>query len=185
MAEYSLTASSPLNGYAKKFGGIGLREQVDIGIMSIAVADGSRHQFDSQVRDTLGMPLPETGHSSATGHANTRLLGLQSNQYFYIFGPEQRDSVSDVSHRLGPLGYYTDQSDSWAVLHMTGSECRRTLARMCMIDLEQSSFPPGSVARTTIEHLAVIIIADTADSYVLLTPRSSAASFLHALESAV
>ena len=55
-----------------------------------------------------------------------------------------------------------------------------------MLDLDD--VPPSRKARwraPSMEHLSVIILRDGADSFLLMSPRSSARSFLHAVELSV
>ncbi len=182
MADYALTARSILDGYRKSLGDLEIREDASLSLVSIAVAKDQRAALQDAMQQHFGLAMPTIGRSCATHPGNSRLLGIQKDQFLYMSDRTDDNTVTTVSRQLQGLSYCTDQSDSWAVLRLSGSECRRTLARMCMIDLDEASFPVDSVARTTIEHMAVIIIADTDSSYVLLTPRSSAASFVHALE---
>ena len=58
------------------------------------------------------------------------------------------------------------------------------LERFCPLDL--GAFPAGSVARTAMEHMgAVIAREDDAPTFLLLSARSSARSFLHGLGTAL
>jgi len=54
------------------------------------------------------------------------------------------------------------------------------------VDTRLGAFPPGSVARTSLEHMGVIVIRQSASAamkhhFILLTPRSSAHDLAHAL----
>lgn len=84
-----------------------------------------------------------------------------------------------------PTLYLNDQSDSWVMLRVAGAGVRRALERLCPLDLHPDAFAPGAVARTVMEHLAVIVLHEAEDTFVLLSPRSSAASFLHEIETSV
>ena len=68
---------------------------------------------------------------------------------------------------------------------MSGTGVRVALERICPLDLDDQAFPEGRVARTAMEHLSVIILRDGPDSFLLMSPRSSARSFRHAVELSV
>ena len=105
---------------------------------------------------------------------------------FILFeAPDPDRAAETVGDALGPAAYVTDQSDSWAMLRIAGAGARAALERICMLDLDAAAFPEGRVARTVMEHLAAIILRDGPDSFLLMSPRSSARSFLHAVELSV
>ena len=108
---------------------------------------------------------------------------MQPDQVFILFAPPHPDrAVETVRAALGPAAYVTDQSDSWAMLRIAGAGIRAALERICPLDLDDEVFPQGRVARTAMEHLSAIILRDGEDSFLLMSPRSSARSFLHAVE---
>jgi len=126
---------------------------------------------------------PETGASTPGDRHAARVLGIQPDQVFILFEPPDPDRPADtVKAALGAAAYVTDQSDSWAMLRIAGAGVRAALERICPLDLEDEAFPVGRVARTAMEHLAAIVLRDGADSFLLMSPRSSARSFLHAVE---
>ncbi|MGI9271976.1 MAG: sarcosine oxidase subunit gamma, partial [Woeseiaceae bacterium] len=129
-----------------------------------------------------GCAIPEPGSSNPSDDGELHLLGLQNDQIFALLQSATDQPATTVSDRLGNVSYCTDQSDSWAMLRLSGSDCRLALRRICMLDLDPDCFTVGAVARTTMEHLGVIVWHDTPDSFLLLSPRSSAHSFLHAVE---
>lgn len=84
-----------------------------------------------------------------------------------------------LQNTLNSTAYLTNQSDSWAVLDIDGQLTLPALERLCMLDM--ASFDTGSVARTVMEQLAIIIERSDAEGVRLFSPRSSAGSFLHAV----
>ena len=129
----------------------------------------------------FGAERPATGASAAGDRFGLRVLGLQPDQLFLLFEPPDPDRAAEtVAAALGPAAYIADQSDSWAMLRMSGAGVRTALERICPLDLEDRAFPEGRVARTAMEHLSVIVLRDGADGFLLMSPRSSARSFLHA-----
>jgi methylglutamate dehydrogenase subunit D len=183
--EFTLAAHSPLGGYNKDFAAVTLTELTDLAVVSIATPMGGRDALANLVESAFGLALPGVGSSSHAGEGNTRLLGLQRDQMFLLFQHGGDDALPVVADKLGEVGYYTDQSDTWAILRMAGPGRRTALERICMLDLSPDAFAVGAVARTTMEHLGVIILRDDADSFLLMSARSSARSFLHAIETSI
>jgi sarcosine oxidase subunit gamma len=67
----------------------------------------------------------------------------------------------------------TDQSDAWAGVALTGTAARDVLARLVPLDLDAAVFLPGTVARSMLRHVALLLIAND-DGFELLVPRSMA-----------
>ncbi|MDJ0937719.1 MAG: sarcosine oxidase subunit gamma family protein, partial [Kiloniellales bacterium] len=87
-----------------------------------------------------------------------------------------------LQEALGDTAAVTEQSDAWASLRLEGPATRAVLEKLCPLDLHPGAFPPGATARTTLEHLSAIVTSrDDRGSFSILTPRSSAGSFLHHL----
>ena len=186
MAEFALTARTPLGGYAGTFGGVTLAEAAGLSLVSAAVPQGGDDAFAAALAEGFGASRPSTGDSAPGDRLGARILGMQPDQLFILFeAPDPDRAAETVSAALGPAAYVTDQSDSWAMLRIQGRGVRAALERLCMLDLDDAAFPEGRVARTVMEHLAVIILRDGADSFLLMSPRSSARSFLHAVEQSV
>ncbi len=183
MADFALTARAPLDGYARNFGAISLAEISGLSLVSVAVPQGGDDAFAAELADGLGASRPPTGDSVSGDRHGARVLGMQPDQLFILFeAPDPDRPAETVAEALGPAAYVTDQSDSWAMLRIGGAGAREALERICMLDLDAAAFPEGRVARTVMEHLAVIILRDGPDSFLLMSPRSSARSFLHAME---
>jgi len=116
-----------------------------------------------------------------------RWLGLQPQQWFVLFdhAADQGSPVTIIKEQLGDSAYCTDQSDSWVSLEVSGPLATSALERICPIDLHPTEFAVGAVARTTMEHLGVIITRTGDDQYLMMSAASSAESFLHAITTSV
>ncbi len=183
MADFALTARTPLDGCEKSFGGVTLTEVSGLALVSAAVPQGGDDAFAAALAAGLGAARPAPGDSVIGDRYGARLLGMQPDQLFILFAAPDPDRPAEtVAEALGPDAYVTDQSDSWAMLRIDGAGARAALERICMLDLDDAAFPEGRVARTVMEHLAVIILRDGPDSFLLMSPRSSARSFLHAVD---
>lgn len=181
MANLSLQAAPPLNGYEQRFGNTLLSEVLDMSIYSIGLALQPDAALAS-VNANLGAAWPTTGQSTLSDNAVCRLLGLQLDQVFALL---TGDASQQTLPELDDSAYITDQSDSWVGLRLHGPMSRTALERVCPIDLHPSVFPIDQATRTTMEHLAVIILCEADNGYLLLSPTSSARSFLHALETSL
>lgn len=178
MANLTLERTTPLKGYQQRFGDTLLNEVVDLSIYSIGLALQPGAALAS-IEKNLGTAWPVTGKSTSNADSTYQLLGLQLDQVFVLASGDSALPELDAS------AYITDQSDSWVGLRLQGAKSHESLERICPIDLHPGVFASGSVTRTTMEHLAVIVLCESQDSYLLLSPTSSAQSFLHAVETSV
>ena len=90
-----------------------------------------------------------------------------------------------ITDKVGETIYVTDQSDSWVIIKIGGPKSRAALERVCPIDLNPDFFPAGNVARTLLDHLGTIIMAEGNDQFLLLSARSSAHSFCKTLQRSI
>ncbi len=185
MSKQSLQARSPLDGIDKEYPGVRLTEVSDLGLVSLAVPLGEQDALSQSVSSAYKVSLPSTAHSVNSSFDNTCILGLQIDQYFLMFDYSGDRAVEFITQKLGQTAYLSDQSDSWVFLRISGGKALQVLERICPIDLHPDCFAVGSVARTSMEHLGVIIMRESEDCYLLLSPRSSAQSFLHAVETSI
>lgn len=185
MPEQSLTTSASLGGFQKQFDETVLTEVLGQALVSIAVPLGGAAALQEAMTSAYGASPPACGNSIRSKDGTVHFLGMQPDQFFALFDFEGNDAVGAVAGFLGEAGYYTDQSDSWAMLRLSGPHARDALERICPLDLAPGEFPPGQVARTVMEHLGAIILYEDEDNFFLMSPRSSAASFLHAVETSI
>lgn len=185
MAEFTLIAKPPLDGLRQEFDGMTLAEVTGCAIVSVATPHDGEDALSRAVASAYQTVIPEVGQSTVSDVGNARLLGMQRDQFFLLFNDPSTRAVEAVAEKLGDFGYLTDQSDSWVMIRMSGPKCRTALERICPIDLHPSAFAEGSLARTVMEHLATIIVREGQDSFLLMSPRSSAAAFLHAVRTSI
>ena len=185
MLKQTMEATSPLDGYSRKFADITLAEVVDTAIVSIAFPFDSVTALQDKVTKAYSTSLPDCGDSTVSKDGWVRFLGVQSNQIFALFDVDRKNAVNVLANQLGNSGYYTDQSDSWVMLRLSGPEVLTVLERSCPLDLSPDIFGPGRVARTAMEHLSTIILRERFENFFFMSPRSSARSFLHVLETSI
>jgi sarcosine oxidase subunit gamma len=192
----SLTAQSPLGGYEMITDGASLIEVTGLSMVSVAPLAGSQATFQTAVAKLFKTGKNDSPKPSATmaldrsGKQRCILMPRAQNQWFLCFdhnGTNPIDAAKALlGKRLSKQMAMTDQSDSWVILALSGPESRQTLARICPIDCSASVMPIGTTARTSMEHLGAIITRRPDEGYHqplfwLLSARSSAASFLHAI----
>jgi sarcosine oxidase subunit gamma len=182
VSDLVLTAISPLAGVDLEFDGVTITEITGRAIVAISPPAGGDQAMAEGLAASYQISLPAVGETTASPNGAFRLLGLQTDQFFLLFECDQPNAVEQVAEKLGNNAYLTDQSDSWAMIAVSGSKIMAVMERICPIDLDGKNFPAGRVARTVMEHLSVIVLRERPDRFALLSPRSSAASFLHMLE---
>ncbi len=182
MSELSLKAVSPLNGYHRDFIGISLTEIINKALVSIATPVGGEVKLASAIKKSFNIKMPEVGFSANSENEDAVFLGMQPDLMFVYFDHSADSADAFISQQLKNSGYYSDQTDSWVMVSLTGPMVRCALERICSLDLHPEAFPSGKVSRTVMEHLGVIIYRATPDKFILFSARSSARSFLHALE---
>lgn len=167
MAEFMLKPTHALDVEAMHLDGIRLEPVHDLVIHSIAFS-GIANLFAS-------IPV---GRSAIIGELGGRLARLQPDQSFLI-----REHAGPLQLPEGV--FLTDQSDGWVAARLWGARAIETLERICMLDLASDRMASGASVRTIMEHLGVILIREEETVFLLLSARSSAKPFWHALRVSV
>ncbi len=118
----------------------------------------------------IGIGFPSPGESSVA--ADVRVLWFGRDAALVIGASVEIEGALCV-----------DQSDGWAALEL-GGNVRDVLARLCPLDLRDESFPVGATARTLLNHVAVSLTRMERERWLLLAPRSYAATVRDKLERA-
>ncbi|ASJ75660.1 sarcosine oxidase subunit gamma [Granulosicoccus antarcticus] len=189
MAEITLKAVSALSGFDTRIGDTRLVAIENLDILSIALPRSmqaeppvdTRSALNNRMQEAFGIALPDPGKLNSTDETTT-LMGLQSDQWFMTTNKQAIDPVKSFKSVLADTAYLTDQSDSWAILEISGPNAQAALERICLLDLASDVFDDKKVARTAMEHLSVIIHRPELTRFRLYSPRSSAQSFLHAVQ---
>ena len=192
----SLTAQSPLGGYEMITDGTSLIEVTGLSMVSVAPLAGSQAAFQTAMAKLFktgktGSPKPSaTMALDRPDKPRCILMPSAQNQWFLCFDDDGTNPIDAAKALLGTSlskqMAMTDQSDSWVILALSGLHSRQTLARICPLDCSASAMPIGTTARTSMEHLGAIITrrpdeGDHQPCFWLLSARSSATSFLHAI----
>ncbi|MEO1552072.1 MAG: sarcosine oxidase subunit gamma [Pseudomonadota bacterium] len=178
MLDLTLTAAPALGGYDKRFGDTRLVEMANLPLTSIALPLGMSLNMAQAVKDAFGLDWPDVGRATQSGDAT---LAMLSPDQALLIGPE----VALHDTPLANHGYLTDQTDVWVALDLEGPGRFAAMERLCPVDLAPGHFGTGHFARTVMEHMGAVVLWRDADAFRLLSARSSAGSFLHAVETSL
>ncbi len=176
--EINLKAAPVLGGASLELSGNRLVERDDLAIVSIATPLGGEDALAEALRNGWSLDVPEPTRSSLNGEV--RAIWTAPDQMMLIFPHATPDAEAVVQERLGGTGYTTDQTDGWIVLEVAGPDTLSALERICPLDLP--SFEVGGTGRTVMEHMGAMAVRTGDDAFLLMSASSSAASFLHAVE---
>ncbi len=180
MTKPTLFPTLPMDGFDQSWGSLRLREVPARSLISLATPLGGEEAFAAFLAEEFGLSPVAPGETQ-TQEGKT-LLGLAHDQSFLVLPfsstPLSPGRVSAAQGRA----YLTDQSDSWAHLEIVGPDVRTALERICPLNLAPDRFAIGAVARTAMERLNVIIWRADSNRFNLMSGRSSARSFLHAVK---
>ncbi len=173
------------DGLECDYGAVQLRELQSLAIVSLAMPQGGEDKCANSVKDAWGCAVPGNGRYVQSKDGFTRIIRTQPDQLFALFDHEGDDARNLVHDLTRGAFWTTEQTDVWCALQLSGATSREILARICSLDLHPGVFASDHAARTTMEHLGAIILRSNEDEFVLLSARSSAKSFLHAIETSI
>lgn len=176
----NLEASSPLSGYSHDFGSVQVEEVTGKALVSIAEPLGIKTKLKTAIKKSLGAEWPVIG-SSTSSSSGYQLMGVQSDMIFAFFDHPSGLADKSIKSLLKENAYCTDQSDAWVMIQISGEGVYAALERICPLNLAPAIFKVGSVARTSMEHLGVVVFKIDENTFVLMGATSSADDLLHAV----
>lgn len=180
MDDIRLQPAPPLGGADISIVGNRIRERADIAIVSLAVRRDGESDLAQELKSSFSLNMPQGTRSSVSGEV--RLLRSGVDQMLLLKERADSREAADIEAKLAGTCYTTDQTHAMAVLEISGPLTLAALERICPLDLHESRFPENCCGRTLMEHMSATIIRLGAGRYLLLAASSSAASFLHAVE---
>ncbi len=177
-----LDAQWPLDGTDLRYDGIVILGVTRVSAVSISIPQGAASKVSASLKKRFGEDLPAVGASLSDDDQTTRLLRLGQDELLLLVDTFTADSVASAREIFNQTAYLVDLSDSFAMLEISGGRCLEALERICPLDLAPDRFGQGAVARTLMEHLDVIILRTGEDKYLLISARSTAKNFLHAVQ---
>ena len=185
MVDFHLTAKTPLGGVDRQYDGLSLSEVSGSALVSIAFPREERPNLADALARAFGAGLPSAGQSADGTGGMMQFLGLQADLVFVLFDEPAGDPAAAIGDALDHAGYTTDLSDAWAMLRINGPRVYALLERISPVDLHPDRAGEGAVVRTVAEHIDSIIYHEGGDSFLLMSPRSMAKSFLHTMEASI
>ena len=182
--EYRLEESPPLGGFEQNAAGARLSEVTGTAMAAVTVRSGREHAFGKAFSKAFGRKPP--GPAGAIATRKGSVAASAQGQVLVSMEASPDELLAFLGNAFASTATVTDQSDGWARLALTGPRAVETLERLAMVDLSDEAFGIGSAARTVFEHCTAILVRERpaqgeSRRYAILTPRSSAASLLHAL----
>jgi methylglutamate dehydrogenase subunit D len=157
--------------------GVTIRTRDALGIATLIARAGGEAALAAAIGERLGLALPQSPGALRSG---AHQIVWSGPAQWLLFG-DSRAGFAGTLAGLAGLAAVSDQSDSRAVVSLSGPRIRDALAKGCMIDLHPAAFPPGAAAMTSIAHMGVCLwrAADGARGSVfeIMVARSMAGSF--------
>lgn len=181
---YSRSAFGRAEPVVETWDGFEIREISERALASVSLRQGKTEDLNAAVQSAFGFRPPKSGRNASNNGVTFDWMG--QGQWFVSAAREDGTAFArELVDALGESASVTDQSDAWMQLELSGNNSRLVLEKLCPLDLHPTVFTTGSVARTVMEHIgAIICLLDDSPRFKLLTARSSARSFLHALQQA-
>lgn len=156
--------------------GVTIVEVTGLTIASVAARRGQAAETSAKIQALFGFELPAALKRASSGDVSA--VWSAPDQWLVQFATGGRARVAELAEALRGLASVTDQTDSRAVLEVSGPRVREMLAKGVMVDLHPSVFQPGDTAVTLVAHIgAQITMLGAAPSYQLMIPRSFCLSF--------
>lgn len=172
-----LTAISALNRYSREWKGLSISELTEYELISVAVAQGQNKVFEDQLQKALKTVPPKP--NQVLPAEGGRIMWTGQNQYMVILEQQNIQADRELASKLADCAYCSLQTDAWTGLRVVGEHVMDVFERFIPLDLSNTAM--DFAARTSAHHHAVMVVKNQDGSILLLTPRSSARSFLNAL----
>ena len=131
----------------------------------------------TQIGAALNVPTPERAKRTSS-ESGLSLIGTGPGCWLAHAEGRSPFWADELRDRLVGIASVSDQSSSYDILRLRGTNARTVLQRGMAIDLHESAFGPDSVATSAIAHIGVIMWqVDDQPSYDVATFRSYAESF--------
>lgn len=172
-----LTSTLPLNGVSQEWPGFALKEYYMGELVSLACVLNAEKKFAANFKKAFGKTPPKPNEMVEVKGGFAMWSG--QGQYMLLLSREDVHADTDIAAKLKGTAYVSLQSDGWASLDVKGARIFDILERFIPLDLRRK--PNNYAARTSAHHIAVIVLKFSETEIQLLTPRSSAQSFLEGL----
>jgi methylglutamate dehydrogenase subunit D len=164
--------------------GVTITARETLGIASVNVRKGRVNALTERVRDKFNLALPRGPSRVCVGEL--AFVGTGPGAWLAIFEGGGHSFVGLLRACLGEFAAMTDQTDSYALLQITGPKVRESLSKLVPIDVHPLAFNVNDVAVTSAAHMGVILwrLHDQSGGgavFEIAVSRSMAGSFWHVL----
>ena len=184
MRQYTLTAKPCFGDFKLDVDGASLTEETGLAIIAVTIRNDASRGFKTAFKKLFGEACPDA--KTCLNAGKTMIVPSAIDQFFIIEKADPRALEERLIKAFDKHATMTDQTDGWGVLTLAGPKTITTMERVSQVDMDLSVFPVGAVARTVLEHVGGIVVRQKAKRgeehrFMLLSQRSSAASFLHSI----
>jgi sarcosine oxidase subunit gamma len=157
--------------------GVAIQPVNDLGLAIVMARRGRNADLVDRVRSTFGIELPAGPKRVASGQ--TAFIGMGPGQWLATEdGGGALTFASRLAAALNDAASISDQSDSRAMLRLSGPRARAALAKGLAVDLHPKAFGPGDAALSQVALIgAHLWQLDDAPTYEIAVFRSMAGSF--------
>jgi heterotetrameric sarcosine oxidase gamma subunit len=147
-------------------------QELHSGLVEIGVRRGQEATLDAALRQALGLGLPAQGRATEAGDVAALRIGPATT--LVVAPPARLQALFDG---IAPsVAAVIGQSGGFAMLRIAGPMAAAALAKSCRLDLDARVFASGSVARTLIAQMSVVLHR-VGDGFDLIVPATVARSF--------
>jgi len=171
----NLTAKRPAGIDPITIGSVTLNEAPFAPIWAIMPFRGQVTDLSQAMKQAHGLRFPDPNEMTQNGDLRCAFSGI--DQAFLLGG------VPDAS--LSAHAALTEQSDAWTHLRLDGACVSDVLARLTPLDLSLRAFPVGSAQRSSLGHMATLVLRPSETEFEILVFRSMAQTAVHELERAM
>ena len=193
MVDYLWNAQSPLHkavasgrlGAESGQPGVTLTELRDFSLVQVMARRGQWEATASAARKHFEVAAP--ARPAAAFRGKTVLIWSGPDQFLALTeGSGVASPLTPMRKLFEGVASLSDQSDGRALIRISGVRVRDAMAKVCSLDLDDSVFPVGSAAATSIDHTGVSLwrSADGPDGnavFYLLVFTSFADSLWHTI----
>lgn len=185
MSDHALTPLPAYHGHLAFTGmtesaedaGVTIAPRDDLAMAIVMVRKNQAAALADRVRAAYGIDLPAGPKRIVAG--DVAFIGMGPGQFLAVEqGGDALTFATRVATAVGPAASISDQSDSRAVLRLSGPRARDVLSKGLAIDLHPSVFGPGDAALSSIALIgAHLWQLDDAPTFEIAVFRSMAGSF--------
>ena len=125
------------------------------------IRTGWRGKTVAEHLQSLGYPVPENPNQALTKDSGETLVRLSRTEFWVLGSLQDMGTAVTEAARQPSLGsdcYPLFCQDSHAWLMLSGDHCAGVMAKLCGVDMRAQSFPPGSVAQTSVARINAIVV---------------------------